>query len=94
MFAVYTKRIAFYNGNCGLASEQAGKDAGWLLKDVLKHDKRSFRTWTGDDGFGWYEWNGVINENSETHPEYSGYINKAKERLEPRINSFLSENQS
>lgn len=94
MFAVYTKRIAFYHGDCDLASEQAGKDAGWLLKDVIKNDKRHFRTWTGDDGFRWYAWDGVKNENRESHPEYSRYINKAKEQLELRVNSFLSGNQS
>lgn len=89
MFAVYTKRVAFYNGDCDLAAEQAGKDAGWLLKDVLKQDKRSFRTWTGEDGFRWYEWNGERGGKSETHPEYSDYIIEAKRLLEPRINSFL-----
>jgi len=42
--------------------EQAGKDAGWLLKQVINNDKRSFET-KKEGLVRQYRWNGKENNN-------------------------------
>jgi hypothetical protein len=42
--------------------EQAGKDAGWLLKKVIYNDKRSFQT-KKEGMVRQYRWNGDENNN-------------------------------
>ena len=91
MFAVYEKRMAYYDDDWEKASKRAGIDAGWLLKDVLKYDKRNFHTWTGDDGFRWYQWDGNTQDEVEISREYHRYILAAKNSLEPDVESFIIE---
>ena len=88
MFAVYSKRMAYYDGDWESASHQAALDAGHLLKAVIKDDKRYFRTWTGEDGFRWYQWDGNTDPNAEMRKEYNDYILDAKRMLEPDKDSF------
>jgi hypothetical protein len=53
MFALYEKSEDV---------EQAGKDAGWLLKQVISNDKRSIET-QKDGLVRQYRWNGEENNN-------------------------------
>lgn len=88
MFAVYAKRMIYYDGNWDAASHQAAIDAGHLLKAVIIEDKRFFRTWTGEDGFRWYQWDGDTSQDNEMRKAYNDYILSAKDSLEPHEDSF------
>jgi len=52
---------------------------------VLKYDKRNFHTWTGDDGFRWYQWDG----NTQDQVEDGLYPFYIRSDIPVRSNKYL-----
>lgn len=90
LFCLYARRLRQYNGHIDKAIGQAARDAGHLLKALLRDDKRCFRTMTDKRGFRWYQWDGNPDSNrlNET-PQYHPYISRTKELLERELDSFI-----
>lgn len=90
LFCLYAKRLRQYDDDSEKAAEQAARDAGHLLKAVLRDDKRYFRTETDERGYRWYQWDGNADVNTlDASPQYHTYISRAKQQLERDIDSFI-----
>ena len=59
MIKLYNKHDPKMNGS-EYAVSMAGKESGWLLKQVIKNDKRQFKTMKSEL-IRKYLWNGVEN---------------------------------
>lgn len=89
LYCLYSKRYREYNKDSAKACEQAARDAGHLLKDLLLNDKRHFHT-NSENGYRWYSWDEANDEDIlDKHIMFHSYITNAKDELEPTADSFI-----
>lgn len=90
VYCLYAKRLRQYKGDSEKACKLAARDAGNILKELLRKDKRSYYTELDERSYRWYRWDGQDDEDIiDTHPDYPNYAIKAKSLFESKVDSFI-----